>query len=97
MKIEILPSAKKDLRAGFAFYEDQADGLGSQFRESLISEIDSLLLYGGIHRKVFGCHRLLAKRFPYAVYYSLEAETVLIRAVLDCRQNPEQTKRKLED
>ena len=33
------------------------------------SKLDSLTLYGEIHAKVFRCHRLLARRFPYAVYY----------------------------
>jgi plasmid stabilization system protein ParE len=62
--------------------------LGSYFLETLFSDIDSLRLYGGVHRRVFGYHRVLSKRFPYAVYYSLESETVFIRAVLDCRRDP---------
>ena len=64
MKIIILPSAQSDLAAGFAFYDNQEEGLGIYFMESLFSDIDSLKLYGGIHRKVFGYHRLLSKRFP---------------------------------
>jgi hypothetical protein len=68
MKITILPSARSDLAAGSAFYENQQEGLGSYFLESLFSDIDSLLLYGGIQRKVFGYYRLLSKRFPYAIY-----------------------------
>ena len=82
MTLTILPSAKEDLAEGFTFYERQEPGLGIYFLESLSSDIDSLKLYAGIHRKVFGFYRLLSKRFPYAVYYSYDAETVLIRAVL---------------
>ena len=95
MKIIILPSAQSDLAAGFTFYDNQEVGLGVYFLESLFSDIDSLRLYGGIHRKVFGYHRLLSKRFPYAVYYSLEAETLFVRAVLDCRRDPQWTRDKL--
>jgi hypothetical protein len=96
VKIVILPSARDDLAEGFEFYEKQCTGLGSYFLESLFSEIDSLRLYAGIHRLVYGFHRLLAARFPYAIYYSTEEGTVLIRAVLDCRRDPEQLRRELK-
>jgi plasmid stabilization system protein ParE len=97
MKIVILPSARDDLADGFQFYENQVEGLGIYFLESLFSDIDSLLLYAGIHRKVFGKHRLLSKRFPYAIYYTREANTVFIKAVLDCRRNPGLHRRKLKE
>ena len=67
MKIKILASALDDLSDGFDFYESQLDRLGSYFIETLFSDIDSLKLYAGVHKKVFGYHRLLSKRFPYAV------------------------------
>jgi plasmid stabilization system protein ParE len=64
-------------------------GLGEYFLDSLFSEIDSLLLFGGIHRKVYGYHRLIAKRFPYAVYYRTEEDRmVVVWRVLDLRQSP---------
>ena len=88
MNIVILPSARDDLADGFQFYEHQQEGLGSYFLESLFSDIDSLRLYAGIHRKVFGSRRLLSKRFPYAIYYAEEPATIFVKAVLDCRRDP---------
>ena len=84
MKIVILPSIRDDLEAGFQFYEHQQEFLGGYFLDSLCSDIDSLRLYAGIHPKVFGNHRLLSKRLPYAVYYTEESGTVFVKAVLDC-------------
>ncbi len=95
MKIVILPSALEDLAASSQFYDEQQEGLGVYFLESLFSDIDSLKLYAGLHRKVFGCHRLLSKRFPYLIYYKLEAEIVLVQAVLDCRRDPAWIRQKL--
>lgn len=69
--------------------------MGAYFDESLFSEIESLHLYAGIHLKMFGYHRLLSKRFPYAIYYDLEAQTVRVWAVLDCRQDPVSIRRRL--
>ncbi len=88
MTVEILPSAREDLVAGFEFYEEKAPGLGSYFVDSLMSDIETLSSHGGIHRKHFGYHRLLSRRFPYAVYYALKANTVVVNAVLDCRRDP---------
>jgi plasmid stabilization system protein ParE len=75
------------------FYEKQGEGLGGYFFDSLFSDIDSLLLYAGIHPMVFGYHRMLAKRFPYAIYYRFEKETlVVVRRVLDLRRDPKKIK-----
>jgi hypothetical protein len=95
MKIVILPSARDDLSHGCDFYERQSEGLGDYFLESLLSDIDSLRLYAGIHIKSFGYYRALSKRFPYAIYYEFEKETVLISSVLDCRQDPSAIHRRL--
>ena len=95
MKLEILPSAVADLARGFDFYEKQQPGLGRYFRESLLTDIDTLIVHGGIHRKIFGTHRLLARIFPFAVYYSVESDTVRIKAILDCRRDPRWVKTKL--
>ncbi len=88
MKIRILPNAETDLEMGSDFYESQSPGLGDYFMSSLISDIESLKLFAGIHSKDFGFHRFFSKRFPFAVYYLVDEQTVSIYAVLDCRQNP---------
>lgn len=88
MRIELLDSAENDLLDGFEFYERQSKGLGNYFIDSLFSDIESLHLYAGIHSIHFGYHRLLAKRFPFAIYYKSDKEIVRVYAILDCRRNP---------
>ena len=96
MRIKILSSAVEDLHLGRVFYEDQGEGLGEYFFDSLFSDIDSLVLYAGIHPKVFGYHRLLSKRFPYAVYYTIEADLAVVWRVLDLRRAPDRLRRALK-
>ncbi|MFA5439631.1 type II toxin-antitoxin system RelE/ParE family toxin [Dehalococcoides sp.] len=97
MKIKILESAKKDLKEGFYFYESQERDVGSYFLESLFSDIESLRLFAGIHSTHFGkYHRLLSKRFPFAVYYRIEEDEVRIYAVLDCRRDPAWIRKRLQ-
>ena len=98
MKIRVLGSALGDLEAGARFYEHQSPGVGGYFQDCLISDIDSLVLYGGIHRKVFGFHRLLSKRFPYAIYYRIDGgNTAVVYRILDCRRDPRRIRRSLGD
>ena len=96
MRIVIQSSALADLADGFDFYERNEPGVGSYFLDSLYSDIDSLQLYAGIHTIHFGkYHRLLSKRFPYGIYYLVQENTVLVRAVLDLRRDPEWIKQHL--
>jgi hypothetical protein len=89
MAIRILPSAVADLEDGREFYESREAGLGDYFLDCLFSDIDSLVLYAGIHRRIFGFHRLLSKRFPFAIYYQIDTDKeAVVYRVLDCRRDP---------
>nr|VFJ50225.1 MAG: hypothetical protein BECKDK2373B_GA0170837_102723 [Candidatus Kentron sp. DK] len=96
MKIQVLEEAIADLAEGFRFYERQAEGLGDYFLDSLWSDIHSLCLYGGIHAICHGYHRLLSKRFPFAVYYRIDDGVVRVRAILDCRRDPDRISERLK-
>ncbi|WP_310626306.1 hypothetical protein [Limnohabitans sp.] len=93
--ISITDSAQDDLLAGFWFYQQQKIGLGSYFLENLMADIDSLIIYAGVHTKINGVHRSLASRFPYAIYYQLNDDHANVIAVLDTRRHPLWTHSKL--
>lgn len=95
MRIKILSAAEKDLEEGYRFYESQSPDLGLYFLDSLYSDIDSLVYFGGIHQEVFGYHRQLSKRFPFAVYYRIIDNVVVVFAILDCRRNPSWIRKRL--
>ena len=63
MRIEILDDAQEDLIEGFRFYEKREIGVGSYFLDCLFSDIDSLVLFAGIHQLVYGYHRYLSSVF----------------------------------
>lgn len=89
MKLQILDLAKHDLIRGYHFYEKQQEGLGEYFLVNLYADIESLKVFGGIHEVVYKhFHRALSRRFPFAIYYTVDDETVFIRSVMDCRKNP---------
>lgn len=92
MKVKILRSALDDLINGYKFHERLSQRLGSYFLDSLFSDIDSLQLFAGIHQKYFReYHRMLSRRFPYAIYYKAGNDIATVYAVLDCRKDPKKT------
>ena len=95
MLLEIREQARDDLKLGFQFYEEQAPGLGQYFLECLFTDIDSLSRFAGIHETVDGFQRLLSKRFPFAIYYTVVGDRVKVFAILDCRRDPSWIQRRL--
>ena len=56
--IQILSEAEADLDDGRCFYESQEQGVGEYFWDSLLSDIESLIVYAGVHSKVYGYYRM---------------------------------------
>lgn len=96
MEIRLLESAQEDIRAGYWFYEDQRPGLGRYFLDCIQADVSSLQVYSGTHARADGFFRMLAKRFPFAVYYLIENDRVDVYAVLDCRRDPTWIKSRLQ-
>jgi len=87
-QVLVLEEAATDLDEGIDFYEIQKAGLGDYFFDSLISDIESLVISAGVHALHFGHHRMLSRRFPFAIYYDFHGGIVRVVAVLDMRKNP---------
>ena len=96
-EIVILKEAVDDLKNGKYFYDQRQEGVGDYFWDNLIADIESLVIYSGIHSKKCGLYRMFAKRFPYAIYYDIEDEIARVIAVLPMRRDPEWIKRKLKE
>ena len=68
----LLKEVADDLNDGKDFYDQREIGVGGYFWDSLIADIESLIIYAGVHIKNYGLYRMLAKWFPYAIYYIIE-------------------------
>ncbi len=95
-KVIAIKEVAKDLEEGRLFYDRKEQDIGVYFFDSLISDLESLKLYAGIHSKRFGYYRMLSKRFPFAIYYEVEGDTAIVVAGLDMRRNPAWIHGKLE-
>jgi hypothetical protein len=97
MTVVILEDAEKDLESGAQFYESCATGVGDYFLDSILSDLDSLILFAGVHPKYFGFHRMLSKRFPFGIYHELEDHVIYVYAILDLRRDPHRIREQLRE
>ncbi len=97
MRLEILDQARDDLTGGCKFYERREVGLGQYFLACLIADIESLRVFRPLlSKKYLAFHRAFSKRFPFAIYFTIEGELLRIHAVLDCRRHPSWTRQRLK-
>jgi len=97
MLVKLRDEAQVDLLEGAWFYEKKNDGLGERFIGFMQAELFQLVDNHGIHERVFGLHRKLVDRFPFAIYYLVNKDFVDAVAILDCRRNPDDIESRLRN
>jgi len=88
-RLLIRPAAAADMEEAYVWYENRRTGLGEEF----LAAVDSLLgeirahptAYQVIHREA---RRALLRRFPYAIFYRVYAENVVVLACMHGRRDP---------
>ncbi len=95
MIVVVLEDAAEDIESGKRFYESCEAGVGDYFAESILSDLDSLVLYAGIHPIYFGFSRMLSDRFPFGIYYEVEDDLAYVYPILDLRRDPLWIRREL--
>ncbi len=94
-RVVVLSEAADDLETARKFYEEREPGVGEYCVASLLADIQSLILFHGIHRQQHGCFRLLASRFPFGIYYLETEHETRVVAVLDLRRRPSWIRRQV--
>jgi plasmid stabilization system protein ParE len=83
------PRADDDIESAFEWYENAHSGLGLEFLEELRQAYDRITA-GSLKYQILrsSIRHALLRRFPYAVYFSVEEDTVVILAVLHVKRDP---------
>jgi toxin ParE1/3/4 len=89
------PPADLDVEAAFEWYENEQPGLGFEFLDELRAAYNSIaggpLKYQHLRS---GIRRALLKRFPFAVYFAIEGNDILVLAVLHAGRDPAEWQRR---
>ena len=83
------PGADLDVEATFQWYENEMPGLGLEFLDELRSAYDRIVQGPLKYQELrSGIRRTLLRRFPYAVYFAVEADVIVVLAVLHAHRDP---------
>jgi plasmid stabilization system protein ParE len=84
----IRPAAEADLQDAGSWYESQRPGLGDELLNE-ISHAVRLLEEQPERRPVYynGFRRLLARRFPYKIFYRIEGDRIIIFRILHAKRD----------
>ncbi len=84
-----------DVAAAFDWYENEQVGLGQEFLVELRATYDRVadgpLKYEHLRS---GIRRALVRRFPYAVYFVIEHDVIIVLAVLHVNRDPAEWQRR---
>ena len=89
-QIIVRPEAEVEVQQAFEWYQQQSEGLGLEF----LRAIEACL--SGVKRnpfaytvaKVPNVRRVIVRRFPYALFYLVDDDAIVIIAVFNVKRQP---------
>jgi plasmid stabilization system protein ParE len=88
-RLILTPEAFDDIRAARSWYEQRREGLGAAFDLALEATLMRLQRMPEAHPLVAPpFRRAVVRRFPYEVFYRLDADTAVIVLVFHTAQDP---------
>jgi len=84
-----LPEALADIQSAYQWYEDQEAGLGQRFLKHLDSTFELIAAFPWnypLRTKAY--RRGFVDKFPYAVYFKLHEEKIVVGYIFHTSRNP---------
>lgn len=83
------PDARAEFLAAVEFYEECQTGLGRRFRTSVEIELNSIVAMPFRCRVLHApFRRCLVQKFPYAIIFTIEPDSILVVAVAHVKRKP---------
>ncbi len=94
--LRFVPEVEGDVIAGYSWYEEKAPGLGEEFLRMFYACSAALPRNALLYQKVYGeFRRRLLRRFPYAIYFRIEGNEIIVFGLFHCARDPRTIKAKL--
>ncbi len=96
--LRFLPEVEDDIIGGYVWYEVKSSGLGEDFLRMFYASVSEILWNPLHYPKVYNeFRRRLLRRFPYAIYFMIEDEQIIVFGLFHCARNPRTIRTKLRD
>jgi hypothetical protein len=93
-----MPEVEEDVINGYSWYEEKAKGLGEEFLRLFYANASEISSNPLIYQKVYGeFRRRLLRRFPYAIYFRITGDEIVVFGLFHCARNPAAIENELQD
>ncbi len=83
------PEVEEDAIGGYGWYQEKATGLGDEFLRVFYTCAQEIPRNPFLYRKIYkDFRRTLLRRFPYAIYFRIEDDKVVVFGLFHCARNP---------
>lgn len=83
------PEVREELDEAYSWYENQQAGLGDEFLDCVDEILNKICQmpesYAVVYKDV---HRAILQRFPYAVYYRIISNRIIVIGIFHGRRDP---------
>ena len=95
LRVAFRRAAKDEFEDAAAWYDNQRSGLGEEFAVEIEQAILGAAAAPERYPVVFGdVRRTVARRFPFAIYFRVRSNRLIVLAVFHGRRNPVIRKRR---
>lgn len=95
-RVIVRPEAQREIQEAYDWYEERSEGLGLEFLRAADACLSAVqrnpAAYPPVHAQV---RRALLRRFPYALFYLVEAETLVLLACFNVKRSPADWQRRV--
>lgn len=88
--LQFIPEIEEDAINSYLWYESKSRGLGEDFLRMFYACANEItwnpLLYSKVNQNF---RRRLLRRFPYAIYFTIENDQIIIFGLFHCARDPQ--------
>lgn len=89
-QIIVRPEAEAEIQQAFDWYQEQSEGLGLEFLRAIEACLFGIMRNPVAYTiaKVPNVRRALVRRFPYALFYLVDDDAIVVIAVFNVKRQP---------
>jgi plasmid stabilization system protein ParE len=95
-KIIVRPESEREIQEAFDWYEERSEGLGADFLRAADACLSGVQRSPEAYQVVHGeIRRALLRRFPYALFYLIRENEIIVLACFHIKRSPADWQRRI--